>query len=98
EQIAPPGGICLSEDAYRQVRGKIEIPITDGGEQNLKNISHPIRVYRIEPATAAAFETLPPPTAQASQRWSRQTIAGAAATAAVVLAAVIGFALLREQP
>ena len=36
EQIAPPGGICLSEDAYRQVRGKLEIPIVDAGEQKLK--------------------------------------------------------------
>lgn len=48
EQIAPAGGICLSEDAYRQVRGKIEIPIADAGEQSLKNIANPIRVYRIE--------------------------------------------------
>ena len=56
EQIAPPGGICLSEDAYRQVRGKLEIPIADAGEQNLKNISNPIKVYRIEPSVAAALE------------------------------------------
>lgn len=35
EQIAPPGGICLSEDAYRQVRGKLEIPIADApGSRN----------------------------------------------------------------
>ena len=48
EGIAEPGGICLSEDAYRQVRGKLDIPIVDAGEQNLKNIANPIRVYRIE--------------------------------------------------
>ena len=58
EQIAPPGGICLSEDAYRQVRGKLDIPIADAGEQNLKNISNPIRVYRIEPSVAAALAPL----------------------------------------
>jgi adenylate cyclase len=45
EQIAPPGGICLSEDAYRQVRGKLEIPIADTGEQQLKNIANPMRVF-----------------------------------------------------
>ena len=61
EQIAPPGGICLSEDAYRQVRGKLEIPIADAGEQNLKNISNPVRVYRIEPSVAATIDAPPPP-------------------------------------
>lgn len=44
EQIAPPGGMCLSEDVYRQVRGKLDIPIVDAGEQKLKNISNPVRV------------------------------------------------------
>ena len=70
EQIAPPGGICLSEDAYRQVRGKLEIPIADAGEQNLKNISNPIKVYRIEPSVAAAVE----PEAPLAQ--SKTTIVG----------------------
>ena len=59
EQIASPGGICLSEDAYRQVRGKLEIPIVDAGEQNLKNISNRVRVYRIEPSGAAATADRP---------------------------------------
>src|SRR5438874_5457039 len=54
EGIAEPGGICLSEDAYRQVRGKLAIPIADAGEKTLKNISNPIKVYRIEPSVAAA--------------------------------------------
>ena len=61
EQIAPPGGICLSEDAYRQVRGKLDIAIADAGEQSLKNISNPVRVYRIEPSVAAAAGALTPP-------------------------------------
>src|SRR5262249_38152681 len=38
EGIAEPGGICISEDAYRQVRGKVEAEFRDGGEQPLKNI------------------------------------------------------------
>jgi adenylate cyclase len=97
EQIAPPGGICLSEDAYRQVRGKLEIPIADAGEQNLKNISNPVRVYRIEPSVAAAVDA-PPPPAEPRQRWSARAVLGAAVTAAVVLAVVTWFALHREQP
>jgi adenylate cyclase len=96
EQIAPPGGICLSEDAYRQVRGKLDIPIADAGEQNLKNISNPVRVYRIEPSVAAAVEA-PPPPAEPRRRWSARTGAGAAIAAAVVLATVIWFTLLHER-
>lgn len=45
EGIAEPGGICISEDAFRQVRGKIETEFLDGGEQRLKNIARPVRVY-----------------------------------------------------
>jgi len=49
EGIAEPGGICLSEDAFRQVRGKVEAEFADIGEQALKNIARPVRVYRIGP-------------------------------------------------
>jgi adenylate cyclase len=97
EQIAPPGGICLSEDAYRQVRGKLEIPVADAGEQNLKNISSPLRVYRIEPSVAAAVDA-PPPPAEPNRRWSARAVAGAGMTAAVLLAAVTWFGLNRERP
>ncbi len=48
ESIAEPGGISVSEDAWRQVRGKIEANFFDTGEQSLKNITRPVRVYRVE--------------------------------------------------
>jgi TolB-like protein/class 3 adenylate cyclase/Tfp pilus assembly protein PilF len=60
ESIAEPGGICLSEDAYRQLRGKLEIVFEDGGEQQLKNIAEPIRVYRIKLDGTAAAAAAPP--------------------------------------
>jgi class 3 adenylate cyclase len=44
EGIAEPGGICISDDAFRQVRGKIEAEFADMGEQSLKNIARPLRV------------------------------------------------------
>jgi adenylate cyclase len=47
ESIAEPGGICLSDDAYRQVEGKISAQFIDSGAQQLKNIVRPIRVYRL---------------------------------------------------
>jgi adenylate cyclase len=49
EGLAAPGGICLSEDAYRQVRGKIDIELEDLGEQALKNVANPVRVYAVAP-------------------------------------------------
>jgi adenylate cyclase len=47
EGIAEPGGICISEDAFRQVRGKVTAEFADIGEQSLKNIARPVRVYRV---------------------------------------------------
>jgi class 3 adenylate cyclase len=43
ESIAESGGICISEDAFRAVRGKIAAEFADIGEQNLKNIARPLR-------------------------------------------------------
>jgi adenylate cyclase len=48
EGIAEPGGISISEDAWRQVQGKVAATFIDTGEQSLKNISRPVRVYRLE--------------------------------------------------
>ena len=49
EGIAEPGGICISDDAYRQVQGKVAAQFVDSGEQQLKNISRPVRAYRVLP-------------------------------------------------
>src|SRR5580658_7697350 len=48
EGIATPGSICLSEDAYRQVRTRLDIAVTDLGSIQLKNIAEPIRAYSLE--------------------------------------------------
>jgi adenylate cyclase len=48
EGVAEPGGICISDDAYRQVRGKLDLTFEDGGEHELKNIARPVRVYRLK--------------------------------------------------
>ena len=47
ENIAEPGGICISSSAYDQVRGKVGVEFTDLGEQNLKNIPRPVRAYAV---------------------------------------------------
>src|SRR5271166_1147328 len=48
EGIAKAGTICLSEDAYRQVKGRLDLAVTDLGPTQLKNIAEPIRVYSLE--------------------------------------------------
>ncbi len=53
ESIAPPGAICLSEDAYRQVKGRLDLPVTDLGPTQLKNIAEPIRVFSLQVGQAA---------------------------------------------
>src|SRR3979409_2004573 len=47
EGIAEPGGVCVSDDAHRQIRGKIDIAFDDIGEQTLKNIAEPMRAWRM---------------------------------------------------
>ena len=54
EGIAEPGGISISEDAWRQVQGKVAANFVDAGEQSLKNIARPVRVYRLDLAPKAA--------------------------------------------
>ena len=48
EGVAAPGGISLSEDAWRQVQGKVAARFVDTGEQILKNIPRPVRIYCVE--------------------------------------------------
>ena len=52
EGIAKPGAICLSEDAYRQVKGRLDLAVSDLGPTQLKNIAEPIRVYSLEVGAA----------------------------------------------
>src|ERR1019366_5881015 len=53
EGVATPGAICLSEDAYRQVRARLDLAVSDLGETNLKNIAEPMRVYSLQVGGAA---------------------------------------------
>jgi adenylate cyclase len=48
EGIAEPGGVCISDDAHRQVRGKVDIGFGDMGLQTLKNITEPMRAWRMQ--------------------------------------------------
>jgi TolB-like protein len=56
EGIAKPGAICLSEDAYRQVKGRLDLAVSDLGDQSLKNIAGPVRAYSLQVGAPARVE------------------------------------------
>jgi adenylate cyclase len=58
EGIADPGGICLSEDAYRQVRDRLQDEFIDLGEKELKNIARPVRAYAIKTGSGGPASAL----------------------------------------
>jgi adenylate cyclase len=60
EGVAAPGGISLSEDAWRQVKGKVAANFIDSGEHSLKNIARPVRIYRIELGEEGATKSAAP--------------------------------------
>jgi TolB-like protein/class 3 adenylate cyclase len=69
EGVCEPGAICLSEDAYRQVKGRLDLAVVDLGPTQLKNIAEPMRVYSLrvglptqaKPAPSPAPEKSTPP-------------------------------------
>jgi adenylate cyclase len=66
EGIAAPGAICLSEDAYRQVKGRLDLAVSDLGPIELKNIADPIRVYSLDVGQPAQARPTPAPASDKS--------------------------------
>jgi adenylate cyclase len=87
EGVAKPGAICLSEDAYRQVRQRLDVKVTDLGATQLKNIAQPIHVYSLEVGQPALGK---PKVFASRPRWGFAALA----IAFLLLAAAGGWALL----
>ncbi|ANM11976.1 MULTISPECIES: adenylate/guanylate cyclase domain-containing protein [unclassified Rhizobium] len=68
EGVARPGAICLSEDAYRQVRARLDLAVTDLGQIQLKNIAEPMRVYLLQVWPASQPVPARPPGAPPATR------------------------------
>jgi adenylate cyclase len=60
EGLADPGGICVSARVQEDVAGKLDLTFEDLGEQSLKNIARPVRVYRVRPTTIGRTQTSSP--------------------------------------
>ena len=83
EGICKPGAVCLSEDAYRQVKGRLDLAVTELGPTELKNIADPIRVYSLE---VGAPPQAKPTKRSASKRPLAMPVAGIVAL--IVIASV----------
>jgi class 3 adenylate cyclase len=98
EGVSKPGAICLSEDAYRQVRARLDLAVSDLGETQLKNIVHPVRVYSLE--VGVPSQSKPLAEAKLAQaptgQWSRRGLVMASALGAALL--VIGGAVFYLRP
>jgi class 3 adenylate cyclase len=85
EGVAGPGAICLSEQAYWQVKGRLDLKVTDLGATQLKNIAEPIHVYSLEVGQPVQAKPLPSatPADQAKALASRRRLSFAPLTAAI---------------
>ena len=89
ESLADYGGIALSVNAYEQVRDKLPYRFVDRGEQRVKNIARPVRVYAVDmSASGISARKKPMP---------RRRVLWAAAIAALVVAALLAFPRLVER-
>ena len=93
EGVAKPGGICISDDAFRQVKSRLDLAVIDLGPTQLKNIAEPIRVYSLDvgkPAQAKPAPSMTPPARAlaSTRRWGSGPLA--AAIAALFLLAAAG--------
>jgi adenylate cyclase len=80
EPLADPGGICISATVHEHVRAKLAYPFEDRGEQTLKNIAQPVRIYALGPEKIAGLPTDNPPSDMPKNGWGRYAAAIAAAS------------------
>ena len=86
ESICEPGAICLSEDAYRQVKGRLELAVSDLGPTQLKNIADPVRVYSVEVGKPAQVRPTKP--AAPKQRSTFMPVAAGIVALVVITAGI----------
>jgi adenylate cyclase len=96
EGIAQPGAICLSEDAYRQVSGRLDMTVADLGPTQLKNIERPVRVYSLEVGQPALAKPKPPKPALTD--WTGPVAAAVVLLAGLAAAGWYGFVRAAMHP
>ena len=90
QSVAKPGAICLSEQAYWQVKGRLDLAVTDLGKKPLKNIAEPVHAYSVEVGKQAQAK----PRSRAFKRRLAPLPLAAAIAALLLLAAASGWYML----
>jgi adenylate cyclase len=88
--VAKPGGICISDDAYRQVKGRLDLKVSDLGPVPLKNIADPMRAYSLEVGAPREARSPPPADQAKSAPKRRSSFASLAAAATLLLLVAAG--------
>ena len=83
QSVAKPGAICLSEQAYWQVKGRLDLAVTDLGPTEFKNIAEPMRAYSLEVGVPA--QAKPETKAKPPQPKKRSSLASLAAGVVALL-------------
>ena len=92
EGLADPGGILISDDAYRQIHDKLEIELRDRGPQHLKNIDEPVRAYAVYMGSTDAIPSDAPKT-KTRPSWR----AGLGALVIAALVGALGWQVMRQN-
>jgi TolB-like protein/class 3 adenylate cyclase len=98
EGVCDPGAVCLSEDAYRQVKGRLDLAVTDLGQTQLKNIADPIRVYSLQVGVPAVAKPAAPAGPVAPKRRSSLARLAAGIAALIVVAGGAWWLLEANRP
>jgi adenylate cyclase len=99
EGVAKPGAICLSEDAYRQVSGRLDMAVADLGPTQLKNIERPIRIYSLQVGVpAVAKPATPAGPVDPKKRSSLAPLAAGIAALLIILAGGAWWLLEANRP
>jgi TolB-like protein/class 3 adenylate cyclase len=86
EALAEPGGICISRVVRDQIRDKLPYPFEDMGEQSVKNIARPVRVYAMSAGTVASTPLVAAPASPGRARSMRWLFIPASGIAVVCIA------------
>jgi class 3 adenylate cyclase len=81
ESIADPGGIVISSSVYDQITGKLDLGFHDIGNQDLKNITHPVRAFKVSGAGGTVRAPVPPRKTGSRMPWAAAAVAVLAALA-----------------
>src|SRR5580693_8673429 len=88
--VAKPGGICISDDAFRQVKSRLDLKVSDLGPVPLKNIAEPMRAYSLEFGAPREARSPPPADQAKSAPKRRSSFASLAAAATLLLLVAAG--------